>query len=123
MWDRFKDPIRKYPHHQIAKWQLVRFFYDGLSSEWRNMVVIASGGSIILKNEDEAWELFENLSEIFQHHTSTARLERPAASNSKKPRGVFQIQPSNELTTQAAALTQKLDQLLSVGQSLQSSSS
>ena len=51
--DRFKDLIRKYPHHQIAKWQFVQFFCDGLSPEWRNMVVIASGGSIILKNEDE----------------------------------------------------------------------
>ena len=121
-WDRFKDLLRKCPHHQIAKWQLVQFFYDGLSPEWRNMVVTASGGSIMLKNEDEAWDLFENMSETFQHHASTARLERPAVSNLQKPRGVFEIQPSNELTTQVAALTQKLDQLLSVGQSLQSPS-
>ena len=60
------------------------------------------------------------MSETFQHRASTVRLERPAASNSKKLRGVFEIQPSNELTTQLAALTQKLDRLLSVGQSLQS---
>ena len=84
------------------------------------MVVTASGGSIMLKNEDAAWELFENMSKTFQHHTSTTRLERPAASTSQKPRGVFEIQPSNELTNQVAALTQKLDQLLSVGQTLQS---
>ena len=61
--------------------------------------------------------------ETFQHHASTTRLEKPAASNSQKPRRVFEIQPSNEPTTQVAALTQRLDQLLSVGQSLQSSSS
>ncbi|RWR94836.1 hypothetical protein CKAN_02414900 [Cinnamomum micranthum f. kanehirae] len=48
-WDRFKDLIRKCPHHQIAKWQLVQFFYDGLCPEWRNMIVTASGGSIMLK--------------------------------------------------------------------------
>ena len=54
------------------------------------------------------------MSEIFQHHASTTRLERPAAFNSQKPRGVFEIQPSNELTTQVAALTQKLDQLIHV---------
>ncbi|RWR93155.1 hypothetical protein CKAN_02239100 [Cinnamomum micranthum f. kanehirae] len=121
-WDRFKDLIRKCPHHLIAKWQLVQFFYDGLSPKWRNMVVTTSGGSFMLKNEDEEWELFKNLSETFQHHTSAARLERPAASNLQKPRGMFEIQPSNELTTQVAALIQKLDQLLSVGQSLQSPS-
>ena len=74
----------------------------------------------MLKNEDAAWELFENMSKTFQHHTSTTRLERPAASTSQKPRGVFEIQPSNELTNQVAALTQKLDQLLSVGKTLQS---
>ena len=78
------------------------------------------GGSIMLKNEDKAWDLFENLSETFQHHASTARLERSATSNSQKTRGVFEIQPPNELTTQVAALTQKLDQLLSMGQTLQS---
>ena len=72
----------------------------------------------MLKNEDDAWELFENMSETFQH--PTARLERLAASTSQKPRGVFEIQPSNELTNQVVPLTQKLDQLLSVGQTLQS---
>ena len=60
------------------------------------------------------------MSETFQHHASTAKLERPTASNSKKVKGMFEIQPSNELTNQVAALTQKLDQLLSVGQTLQS---
>ena len=69
------------------------------------MVVTASGVSIMLKNEDEAWDLFENLSETFQHHASTARLERPATSNSKKARGMFEIQAPNELTTQVAVLT------------------
>ena len=73
------------------------------------MVVTASGGSIMLKNEDEAWNLFENLGETFQHHASTSRLERLAASTLQKPRGVFEIQPPNELTTQVATLTQKLD--------------
>ena len=55
------------------------------------MVVTASGGSIMLKNEDEAWELFENMSETFQHHASITRLERPAAPNSQKARGMFEI--------------------------------
>ena len=36
---------------------------------------------------------------------------------------MFEIQPPNELTTQVAALTQKFDQLLFVGQTLQSPSS
>ena len=31
-WDRFKDLIRKCPHHQIAKWQLVQFIYNGFVS-------------------------------------------------------------------------------------------
>ena len=26
-WDRFKDLIRKCPHHQIAKWQLVHHWW------------------------------------------------------------------------------------------------
>ena len=79
----------------------------------------------MLKNVDEAWEFFENIymSETLQHYASAARLERPVASNSQKPRGLFEIQPSNELSTQVAALTQKLDQLLYVGQYLQSPSS
>ena len=57
------------------------------------MVVTASGGSIMLKNEDEAWELFENMSETFQHYASTFQLERAAASTLKNLEGCLKFNP------------------------------
>jgi hypothetical protein len=59
--------------------------------------------------------LFDNLSENSQHRVSALRNERSAVPNSSKPRGMYEVHPSDNLPQQVAALTQKLDQLLCAG--------
>ena len=54
-WERFKDLIRKCPHHDIEKWYLVQSFYHGISKDHRNMVDNASGGAFLNKTAKEAW--------------------------------------------------------------------
>ncbi len=41
------------------------------------MVDASFGGVFTMKNEDEAWTLFENLNDNFAHHASASR-RRPA---------------------------------------------
>ena len=73
--ERLRDLIRKYPYHAVPKWQLCQYFYDGLSEKHRQMVDASCGGIFMLKSEDEAWQLFETLSENFLHHMSATSRE------------------------------------------------
>jgi hypothetical protein len=61
-WERLKDLLRSCPHHVVPKWQLVQSFYDGLTESCRSTVDASCGGTFMLKSEDEAWAMIENLS-------------------------------------------------------------
>ncbi|XP_058217337.1 uncharacterized protein LOC131328408 [Rhododendron vialii] len=115
-WERLSQLTRKCPHHEVPKWQLVRIFYDGLSERHRQMVDASCGGTFMLKTPDEAWVLFDNLSNNSQQHASAARKVNMVASNSQQQRGISEVGHSNDLSNQVAALNKKFDQLLSLGQ-------
>ena len=48
-WERFKDLLRKCPHHEIAKWLQVQTFYNGLSGIMRTIIDAAAGGALMEK--------------------------------------------------------------------------
>jgi hypothetical protein len=75
-WKRLKDLLKMCPHHAIPKWQLVQHFYDGLTGPDRKMVDLSCGGTIMTKTENEAWTLFENLSENYVHHASICKMKQ-----------------------------------------------
>ena len=112
-WERLKDLLRKCPHHQVPRWQLVQYFYDGLTKKHRQMVDSSCGGTFMIKSEDKAWSLFETLSENTMHHTLSSRLDR-TTSLSSGPRkiGISEVGSELELRTKVDQLTRKLDQLL-----------
>ena len=53
-WERYKDLIRKYPHHEIPKWLQVQTFYNGLSGLMRTIIDADAGGALMAKGEDQA---------------------------------------------------------------------
>ncbi|KAL0392896.1 UNVERIFIED_CONTAM: hypothetical protein Sradi_2512400 [Sesamum radiatum] len=53
-WDRFKELIASYPHHQFNEPLLIQYFYEGLSGMDKRMVDVASRGALIDKTPDEA---------------------------------------------------------------------
>ena len=101
-WERLKDLLRQCPHHKVPKWQLVQTFYDGLNERQRTLVDASCGGTFMWKNETEAWDLFEVLSENSLQHAQSMR--NPSAG---VPRGgVFEV---NSAAT--VALTSKVETL------------
>ena len=60
-WERFNELLRKCPHHQIAKQNLVQNFYNGLLYTTRTLIDAAAGGAFMRKTRDEAWDLLENM--------------------------------------------------------------
>ncbi|XP_043725789.1 uncharacterized protein LOC122672368 [Telopea speciosissima] len=114
-WERLKDLIRKCPHHAVPKWRLVQCFYDGLTDRNRQMVDASCGGTFIHKSENEAWQLFETLSENSLYHVSASRTEIPMSGPQRKG-GLYEVGQFVAINTKVDMLSQKLDHLLSIGQ-------
>ena len=75
------------------------------------MLDASSGGTFMLKSEDEAWALFDNLSSNFVHHAFTRH--RAPAPKAPKAGGLFEVGYSADVTTQVVdAITRKLDKLM-----------
>ncbi|XP_059455007.1 uncharacterized protein LOC132185223 [Corylus avellana] len=77
------------------------------------MVDASCGGTFMLKSEDEAWALFENLSSNSIHHASTRR--RAPAPKAPKAEGLFEVGNSDVATQVVEAITKKLDQMTIAG--------
>ena len=60
-WERFKDLLRKCPHHSFTKWMQVHHFYNVLSAPTRTLIDASVGGAIMGKNEEEAYQILENI--------------------------------------------------------------
>ena len=58
-WERFKDDLRRYLHHELPLWMQIQIFYNGMSGSDRVMVHVGSSDSIMCKPPEEVWELFE----------------------------------------------------------------
>ncbi|XP_022851134.1 uncharacterized protein LOC111372938 [Olea europaea var. sylvestris] len=60
-WNRFKNMLRKYPHHGISNGLQVQYFYAGLLPAFESMVDSSSNRSLSTKTIDEALKLFETV--------------------------------------------------------------
>ncbi|KAL8155728.1 hypothetical protein AgCh_000943 [Apium graveolens] len=58
-WDRYKEMLRKFPHHGMPDWMIINCFYNGLGVHSRPILDAASGGALWAKSYNEAYELIE----------------------------------------------------------------
>ncbi|GJY22575.1 zinc finger, CCHC-type containing protein [Tanacetum coccineum] len=58
-WTRFKDLLRKVPHHGLDLWLQVQIFYDHVDSATQMAVDYAAGGRLRKLRPKEAWETIE----------------------------------------------------------------
>ena len=63
-WERFKDLIRKCPHHDIKESDLAQDFYDALSDSHKQKVDNMSGGYFYHAFEDEVFDILERVADI-----------------------------------------------------------
>ncbi|GAB2301424.1 hypothetical protein Dimus_035450 [Dionaea muscipula] len=71
------------------------------------MVDASCGGSVLTKNENDVWKLFETMSEASQYQASFERREKV---NTNVARGVNEVQTSND--TVLRDISEKLELLL-----------
>lgn len=60
-WERYKELLRKCPHHGLPKWMQMNTFYNGLNSNLRTSIDAASGGAFMAKRFEDAYDLIETM--------------------------------------------------------------
>ncbi|GKB17257.1 zinc finger, CCHC-type containing protein [Tanacetum coccineum] len=62
-WTRFKDLLRKVPHHGIDIWLKVQIFYDRIDQTLKRTVDYAAEGRLRKLKPEEAWATIEKLAQ------------------------------------------------------------
>ncbi|XP_027172083.1 uncharacterized protein LOC113771713 [Coffea eugenioides] len=65
-WERFKKLCIRCPQYQISEQLLIQYFYEGLLYTDRSLIDAASGGVLMNKTPQDAWELIERMTENSQ---------------------------------------------------------
>ncbi|XP_054820341.1 uncharacterized protein LOC129319333 [Prosopis cineraria] len=60
VWDRFKDLLRRCPHHDVSDSVILETFYSGLLLMTKLRVRVAAGGSFLAKTPEELYGLIED---------------------------------------------------------------
>ncbi|XP_023892547.2 uncharacterized protein LOC112004530 [Quercus suber] len=90
---RYKDLLRRCPHHDLPAWLQVQTFYNGLGATNRSMVDATAGGALMSKTHEAAYELLEELaSNNYQWPTERAMPRKTA--------GVLELDSITSLATQ-----------------------
>ena len=110
-WERFKDLLRKCPHHSFTKWMQVHHFYNGLSRPTWTLINASTGGAIMGKNEVEAYQILENIA----LNDCQWSVERVAL---KKPVRVFNLDMFTNLSAQVSTLSKQLQATQQLGSQL-----
>ena len=51
-WERFKELLRKCPHHGLPLWSQIQTFYNRLSGATRNNIDAAAEGVLLSKTQE-----------------------------------------------------------------------
>jgi hypothetical protein len=62
-WTRFKDLLRKVPHHGIKPWFQIQIFYDKVNYQTRRAIDYAANGRLNRLSVDECWKVLEGLAQ------------------------------------------------------------
>ncbi|KAG8483287.1 hypothetical protein CXB51_022307 [Gossypium anomalum] len=104
-WERYKDLLRRCPHHGLPLWLQVQTFYNGVHPSTRQMIDTAAGGTINNKTPEEASEFIEEMS--LNNYQWQVMRTKPT-----KTAGVYNIDSVTMLSNQVELLNKKIDGLL-----------
>lgn len=103
-WERYKEMLRKCPHHGLPTWLQVQTFYNGLNIATRGTVDAASGGSIMSKTPEAAYELLDEMAaNNYDWHTERQPQRRVA--------GIHEVNSLTVLAAQVQALANQMSSM------------
>ncbi|KAH9671394.1 hypothetical protein KPL70_017357 [Citrus sinensis] len=98
-WERFKELLRRCPHHGIPCCIQLEIFYNGLNPSTRLMVDASANGALLSKSYTEAYEILER---IANNNYQWPSARQPVARRSA---GVHSIYAITALSAQVTSLT------------------
>ncbi|XP_062103792.1 uncharacterized protein LOC133814906 [Humulus lupulus] len=111
-WERFKELLRKCPHHGIPHCIQMETFYNGLNAASRMVLDASANGAILSKSYNEAFEILERIASNNYQWSNTR------APTSRKVARVLEVDALTALTAQMASMTNILKNM-SLGGSIQ----
>ncbi|GKA93883.1 reverse transcriptase domain-containing protein [Tanacetum coccineum] len=63
-WERFKDLLRKCPHHEFSLLHQIDFFYNELCQSDQDSLNTAAGGNLMTRNNQDAFTNIENKARV-----------------------------------------------------------
>lgn len=105
-WERYKDLMRKCPHHGVELWVQCEIFYNGLELGNRQIIDNAAGGDFGTLTPRAGFELLEKMA--LKSYTQ----QTPRDSTTTKA-GVHHVDQFTALAAQMEALNSKVDKLAS----------
>jgi len=103
-WERFKEFLRRCPHHGLPVWMQVQTFYNGSSANLRSMIDAAAGGTLNNKTPEEAYNLLEEMASN-NYQWPIERLSM------RKVSGVHEVDAFAVIAAQFEALNKKLESM------------
>jgi len=85
-FEHFKDLLVQCPHHGIGKWRQCQILYDGLDCSTKTLLETMYQEGFLQKDENEGWDLYENLAEKTIQWEPTNENSRNSSSISSKGR-------------------------------------
>ena len=98
-WERFKELLRKCPHHGIPCRIQLETFYNGLNLSTRLMVDASANGALLSKSYNEAYEILER---IANNNYQWPSIRQAAARGTV---GVHNVDALTSLSAQITSLT------------------
>ncbi|KAK5772406.1 hypothetical protein PVK06_048694 [Gossypium arboreum] len=104
-WERYKDLLRRCPHHGLPLWLQVQTFYNGVNPSTRQMIDAAAGRTINNKTPEDAYEFIEDMS--LNNYQWQVMRTKPT-----KIADVYNIDSVTMLSNQVELLNKKIDSFL-----------
>ncbi|XP_039123368.1 uncharacterized protein LOC120259985 [Dioscorea cayenensis subsp. rotundata] len=102
--ERFKDLLRKCPHHGFSSWMRIQMLYNGLNYATKQLIDAAAGGSLSSKTPEDAEILIENMASNECHWSTRQKPPKEA--------GIYEINDNTVLAGKVEALTKRFDQFV-----------
>ncbi|GJZ73206.1 reverse transcriptase domain-containing protein [Tanacetum coccineum] len=101
-WERFKELLRKCPHHGFSLMHQLDTFYNSLSYNDQDSLNSAAGGNFLYKSPTEGLQIIENKAKVRCSRNAVMRVSTNAPPSSSNSSSNFEFQQM------AAALEDKM---------------
>ncbi|GKC68163.1 reverse transcriptase domain-containing protein, partial [Tanacetum coccineum] len=84
-WDRFKDLLRKCPHHGFLELHQINTFYNALTQSDQDSLNAAAGGNLLNRTPRDALTIIENKSKVCTSRNKPVVSKMSATTSSSTP--------------------------------------